>query len=72
MRKMWVQFAKTGNPSLSGEISPYGRAYERPLYDRENTQVMVLAEFDVHTEKESGLKIVDWDRTDFLTDFFVP
>ena len=36
MRKMWVQFAKTGNPSLSGEISPYGRAYERTLYDRDH------------------------------------
>ena len=26
MRKMWVQFAKTGNPSLSAEISPDGKS----------------------------------------------
>ena len=26
MRKMWVQFAKTGNPSLSADISPDGKA----------------------------------------------
>ena len=26
MRKMWVQFAKAGNPSLSAEISPDGKA----------------------------------------------
>jgi len=24
MRKMWVQFAKTGNPSLTADQSPYG------------------------------------------------
>ncbi len=33
MRKMWVQFAKTGNPSLSADISPDGKAKEWPLYD---------------------------------------
>ena len=28
MRKMWVQFARTDNPSLSADISPDGKAYE--------------------------------------------
>jgi para-nitrobenzyl esterase len=72
MRKMWVQFAKTGNPSLSADISPDGKTYEWPLYDLENRKVMVLDEFDIHTEKESERKIVDWDRTYFLTNYYMP
>ena len=45
MRKMWVQFAKTGNPSLSADISPDGKAHEWPLYDTENREMMILDEF---------------------------
>ena len=67
LRKMWVQFAKTGNPSLSADLSPDGNAKEWPLYDPEDKYVMVLDEFDIHPEKESERKIVDWDRTYFLT-----
>ena len=70
VRKMWVQFAKTGNPSLSAEISPDGKAKEWPLYDLKDRQVMVLDEFDIHTAKESELKIVDWERTYFLTKYY--
>ena len=70
MRKMWVQFAKTGNPSLSAEISPDGRAKEWPLYDLKNRQIMVFDEFDIHPEKESERKIVDWDRTYSLTRYY--
>ncbi|MCR5562810.1 MAG: carboxylesterase family protein [Desulfovibrio sp.] len=72
MRKMWVQFAKTGNPSLSAEISPDGKAKEWPLYDVGNKQVMVLDEKDIHPAKESELKIVDWERTYFLTNYYMP
>ena len=67
MRKMWVQFAKTGDPSLSADISPDGKAKEWPLYDLEDKKVMVFDEFDIHPEKEADRKIVDWDRTYFLT-----
>ena len=67
LRKMWGQFAKTGNPSLSADISPDGKAKEWPLYDLTDKYVMVLDEFDIHPEKESERKIVDWDRTYFLT-----
>ena len=70
MRKMWVQFAKTGNPSLSADISPDGKTHEWPLYDTENREMMVLDEFDIHTEKESEKKILDWDRTYFLTKYY--
>ena len=71
MRKMWVQFAKTGNPSLSANISPDGKAKTWPLYDLENKQVMVFDEFDIHPEKESARKIVDWDRTYSLTKYYM-
>ena len=70
MRKMWVQFAKTGNPSLSADLSPDGKAKEWPLYDLEDKKVMVLDEFDIHPEKESEVKIVDWERTYFLTKYY--
>ena len=70
VRKMWIQFAKTGNPSLTAEQSPTGKAIEWPLYDTANKQVMVLDEKDIHTAKESELKIVDWERTYFLTNTY--
>ena len=60
MRKMWVQFAKTGVPSEN-----------LPLYDLKDKQVMVLDEFDIHVAKESEVKIVDWDRTCFLNKYYM-
>ena len=70
VRKMWIQFAKTGNPSLTAEQSPTGKAIEWPLYDSGDKQVMVLDESYIHTAKESELKIVDWERTYFLTNTY--
>lgn len=70
MRRMWVQFAKTGNPSLSADQSPDGKAKEWPLYDLENKQLMIFDEFNIHPEKESQRKILDWDRTFFLTKYY--
>ncbi|MBQ8940480.1 MAG: carboxylesterase family protein [Firmicutes bacterium] len=71
MRKMWVQFAKTGDPSLTAEQSPDGKAKNWPLYDMENKTVMVLDEFDIHTEKETDIKIVDRERSYFLTKYYM-
>ncbi|MBQ7617510.1 MAG: carboxylesterase family protein [Desulfovibrio sp.] len=71
MRKMWVQFAKTGNPSLSAAISPDGKAKEWPLYDLKNKLVMVFDEFNIHPEKEAELKIVDWERMYPLTKYYM-
>ena len=68
---MWVQFAKTGNPSLSAAESPDGKAKEWPLYDLKDKKVMVLDEHDIHPAKESELKIVDWERTYFLTKYYM-
>ena len=70
MRKMWVQFAKTGDPSLSADSSPDGKAHDWPLYDLKDRKVMVFDEFDIHPEKESERKIVDWERTYFLTNYY--
>lgn len=70
LRRMWVQFAKTGNSSLSADQSPDGKAKEWPLYDLENKQLMIFDEFNIHPEKESQRKILDWDRTYFLTKYY--
>ncbi len=70
MRKMWVQFAKTGNPSLTADQSPNGKAKEWPLYDLKDKKVMILDEKDIHPEKESQRKILDWERTYFLTKYY--
>jgi len=72
VRKMWVQFAKTGNPSLTADLSPDGKAKEWPLYDLKDKQVMVLDEHDIHPARESELKIVDWEKTYFLTQYYMP
>ena len=70
MRKMWVQFAKTGNPSLSADESPDGKTKEWPLYDLKNKRLMIFDEFDIHPEKESERMILDWERTYFLTKYY--
>ena len=49
----------------------YGKAKEWPLYDIKDKQVMVLDEFNIHPEKEPERKIVDWERTYFLTKYYV-
>jgi len=57
---------------LSAGISPDGKAHEWPLYDLKDKKVMVLDEFDIHPETESRRKIVDWDRTYFMTKYYIP
>ncbi len=71
MRGMWIRFAKTGDPSLTQDISPDGKAHEWPLYDPDKKEVMVLDEFDIHSEKESDRRIVDWDRTYFMAKHYL-
>ena len=70
MRKMWIQFARTGDPSLTAEQSPDGQAKVWPLYDLGSKQVMVLDETNIHPAKESDLRIVDWENTYFLTKYY--
>jgi para-nitrobenzyl esterase len=59
MREMWVQFAVTGVPSAAW-----------PLYNSQDKPVMILDEFNIHPEKEAQRKIVDWERTYFLTKYY--
>ena len=33
-------------------------------------KVMIFDEFNIHLEKESERKILDWDRTYFLTKYY--
>ena len=40
-------------------------------YDTKDRYVMVFDEFNVHAQKEEELNIVDWDRTYFLTKYYV-
>ena len=70
MRRMWVQFAKTGNPSLSAEQSPDGKAKDWPMYDLKDKYVMLFDEFNIHSEKEAERNILDWERTYFLTKYY--
>ena len=39
-----------------------------PIYKLEDN--MVFDEFNIHVEKESDLKILDWERCYFLTKYF--
>ena len=70
MRRMWVQFAKNDNPSLSADISHDGKAKEWLSHDPEDRVWMVFDEYDIHPEKESERKMLDWDRTYFLTRYY--
>ena len=70
MRRMWVQFATVGDPSLTAEQSADGRAKEWPLYALDDRRLMILDEFDIHVEPESRRGLVDWDRTYFLTKYY--
>ena len=71
LRDMWVQFAKTGNPSLSAEASPDGREKVWPAYDPKDRYVMCFDEDNVHVEHESERGIVSWDKCYFLTKYYV-
>ena len=71
MRKMWIQFARTGDPSLSAENSPDGKAHNWPLYNPDDKELMVFDEFNIHTAKEAELKILDWDRMYFITKYYL-
>ena len=46
--------------------------YDPGIHNRdiENKHLMVFEEFDIHMEKESDRKLVDWDRTYFLTKYY--
>ena len=71
MQRMWVTFAKTGDPSLSAEESPTGKAIKWDCYDSGTKPIMVFDEFDVHEDSENELHILDWERTYPLTKYYI-
>lgn len=71
MRALWVQFAKTGNPSLTADQSPDGKAHNWPLYDLKDKRLMLLDDNDIRPAKEAEVHIVDWERTTFLTKYYM-
>ena len=71
MQRMWVNFAKTGDPSLTAEESPTGNAIHWDLYNSDTRPIMVFDEFNVHQAIEEDYGIVDWDRTYPLTKYYI-
>ena len=71
MQRMWVNFAKKGDPSLTAEESPTGKAIQWDLYNSETKPIMVFDEFNIHQGIEGDYGIVDWERTYPLTKYFV-
>ncbi|HJJ48373.1 MAG TPA: carboxylesterase family protein [Methanocorpusculum sp.] len=62
IQKMWIQFAKTGNPSLPAALSPSGKAVEWPKKTSVSGAVMQMDEYLFHAEYDLGDKIVDRKR----------
>ncbi len=56
--------------SEGGQIVEAFAVKEWPLYDLRDKRVMVLDEFNIHSEKESQIKITDWERTYFLSKYY--
>lgn len=71
MQRMWVNFAVKGDPSLTEEESPDGKAIQWNLYNTETKPVMIFDEFNVHQGTEGDYGIVDWERTYPLTKYFI-
>ena len=71
MQRMWVNFAKTGDPSLTAEESPTGEAIEWEMYNSETKPIMVFDEFNIHPDIEGNYGIVDWERTYPLTKYYI-
>jgi len=71
MQRMWVNFAKTGDPSLTAEESPTGKAIKWELYNSDTKPVMIFDEFNIHQSTEGDYGIVDWERTYPLTKYYI-
>lgn len=71
MQRMWVNFAKTGDPSLTAEESPTGKPIPWELYNADTRPIMVFDEFNIHPGIEGDYGIVDWERTYPLTKYSI-
>ncbi|MBP3776691.1 MAG: carboxylesterase family protein [Prevotella sp.] len=57
--------------SHQGEDCLYLNIWKTEDATTEKKPVMVLDELDIHPAKESEVKIVDWERTYFLTNYYM-
>ena len=71
VQRMWVNFAKTGDPSLTAEESPTGEAIAWEPYETDARPIMVFDEFNVHPSTEARYGLVDWELTYPLTKYFI-
>ena len=71
LQRMWVNFAKTGEPSLTEKESPTGRAIKWEQYNSDTKPIMIFDEFNIHLGYEGDYGIVDWERTYPLTKYFI-
>jgi hypothetical protein len=66
-------YAKQPANGFSGMT--YGQSHYKPMLQvfdyLKDKQVMVLDEDNIHPAKESEVNIVDWDRTYFLTQYYM-
>lgn len=71
LQRMWVNFAKKGDPSVTAEESPTGKAIKWDLYNSDTKPIMVFDEFNIHQGFEGDYGIVDWKRTYPLTKYYI-
>ena len=59
VQRMWVNFAKCGDPTVPAAESPTGKAIVWPQYTKENGKVMVLNEKGTEVKTDVVEKVVD-------------
>ena len=59
MQRMWINFAKTGNPSVPAEESPYGEAFDRTEYTQKGNAAAIFNEFETHMDTYKNIGLID-------------
>ena len=59
MQRMWINFAKTGNPSVPAEESPYGEAFDWTEYTQEGNAAAIFDEFETHMDTYENIGLID-------------
>ena len=59
MQRMWINFAKTGNPSVPAEESPYGKAFDWTKYTQKENAAAIFDEFETHMDTYKNIGLID-------------
>lgn len=59
MQRMWINFAKTGNPSVPAKESPYGEAFNWKEYTQKENAAAIFDEFKTHMDTYENIGLVD-------------